>query len=234
MATGVAWRGWFARDREPGPGTAGGLRPREAVVSVLFVDLAGYTRLTESLSPGETGGMMARLHRFFDACADRFGGDVLHYAGDGAMLVFGLPDPRVDDGARALACALWLAREPAPPFGGEGATALRPALRIAVHQGPVIAAVLGGAHQSVVTVAGDTVNVAHRLQEVAKAVGASIVTTRETLDAAFQGQDTWPGWQRHSLQQIRGREQLAEIWIRTPAENRPIQEPPVVPEADLR
>lgn len=216
--------------REGGPG----FRRRSQTAAVLVVDVVGFTSLAEAASGERATDYLERLHAHFERAGAGHGAIITDFQGDGAMLVFGLPDPRVDDGARALACALWLAREPAPPFGGEGATALRPALRIAVHQGPVIAAVLGGAHQSVVTVAGDTVNVAHRLQEVAKAVGASIVTTRETLDAAFQGQDTWPGWQRHSLQQIRGREQLAEIWIRTPAENRPIQEPPVVPEADLR
>lgn len=67
---------------------------READVSVLFVDIMGYTRLSERLDPGRVNDL---VERYFGAFLDeilRRGGDVNETAGDGLMVIFQDPDPR--------------------------------------------------------------------------------------------------------------------------------------------
>ncbi len=70
------------------------LEKREADVSVLFVDIVGYTRLTERLDPERVNFL---IERYFGSYLDeilRRGGDVNETAGDGLMVVFQDPDPR--------------------------------------------------------------------------------------------------------------------------------------------
>lgn len=151
--------------------------------TVLFVDVAGYTAISEALTPAATAGMLRALHGVYESCAEAHRGVVVGYAGDGAMIAFGLPEPEANDAARALDCgrALVSAGQGLHP-PGRAAETLR--LRVSVHSGPVEAGLAGGRLQAQVTLNGDTVNVASRLQEVARSEGAAFVISRATLDAA--------------------------------------------------
>jgi class 3 adenylate cyclase len=85
------------------------LDKREADVTVLFVDLVGYTRLTERLDPGRVNELVERC---FGAYLDeilRRGGDVNETAGDGLMAVFRDGEPR-RHGRQAVRCALGILR----------------------------------------------------------------------------------------------------------------------------
>lgn len=151
--------------------------------TVLFVDVAGYTAISEALTPAATAEMLRALHGVYESCAETHRGVVVGYAGDGAMIAFGLPAPEANDAARALDCGRALVA------AGQGLhppdrTAEMLRLRVSVHSGPVEAGLAGGRLQAQVTLSGDTVNVASRLQEVAKAEGAAFVISRATLDAA--------------------------------------------------
>ena len=91
------------------------LDKREVDVTVLFVDLVGYTRLTERLDPGRVNELVERC---FGAYLDeilRRGGDVNETAGDGLMAVFRDADSR-RHARQAVRCAL---RDPAPDARAE-------------------------------------------------------------------------------------------------------------------
>ncbi len=193
------------RMAEAGPD---GFARREQPATLLFVDLAGFTTLAETARPDETADFLSRLHALYERESARRGGVIVDWQGDGALVVFGLPDPAPDDAARALAAAVALA-EAGPALGG-GPLAAEPRLRVSVHHGPVAAAVLGGRSHSVVTVAGDAVNLAARLQEVAKAEGVDLVATREALEAA--GPEAARGWRPLTRASLRGRVAEAEVW----------------------
>ena len=82
---------------------------REVDVTVLFVDLVGYTRLTERLDPGRVNELVERC---FSAYLDeilRRGGDVNETAGDGLMAIFRDAEPR-RHGRQAVRCALGILR----------------------------------------------------------------------------------------------------------------------------
>jgi class 3 adenylate cyclase len=86
------------------------LDKREVDVTVLFVDLVGYTRLTERLDPGRVNEL---VERYFGAYLDeilRRGGDVNETAGDGLMAIFRKDaDPR-RHARQAVKCALGILR----------------------------------------------------------------------------------------------------------------------------
>jgi adenylate cyclase len=136
--------------------------------------------------------------------------------GDGAMIIFGLPQPRPDDAARALratsqlgaSITRWL--EGLPPIARE-----RLSVRIGGHFGPAVVSRLGPAHHQHVTATGDTVNVTSRLLEVAKQQHAAVVVS-EDLCGATRLADPFEG--RAAVGQslevdIRGREQPFRIRV---------------------
>jgi class 3 adenylate cyclase len=85
------------------------LDKREVDVTVLFVDLVGYTRLTERLDADTVNGL---VERYFGAYLDeilRHGGDVNETAGDGLMAIFRDPDRR-RHAREAVRCALAILR----------------------------------------------------------------------------------------------------------------------------
>jgi adenylate cyclase len=86
-------------------------------------------------------------------------------------------------------------------------------LRVSVHFGPVTAAVVGGERQAQLTLTGDTVNVASRLQEIAKQHEAGFVVSGAALEAARQGGSEAAGaFVPLADQPIRGRAGRIEVW----------------------
>ena len=99
-------------------------QPVEQNMAVLFVDLNGFTAMSERIGPTQTRDRLKALHTIIDETVERYGGVTLNYMGDGAMLVFGLPETGSDDADRAMDAAIeligsiqfWLDR-PQPPTG---------------------------------------------------------------------------------------------------------------------
>jgi adenylate cyclase len=155
--------------------------------AIVFVDLSGFTRVTEMLGPAWTRELLAALHERIETAVVDEQGFVLSYMGDGAMMVFGLPSPKPDDASRSLravtrlhdSLSAWLAS--LPPVAQEGLRS-----RIGAHFGPVILSRLGAAVHQHITATGDTVNVASRLMEVAKDCKAPIVVSEDLCRAALR------------------------------------------------
>ncbi|MFC3230597.1 CHASE2 domain-containing protein [Marinibaculum pumilum] len=193
---------------------AGEMDDRTQDAAVLFLDVAGYTALAETMTPGQVSIFLGRLHAHAEAAVAAHGGAIVEFLGDGVLAVFGLPAPAPADAAAALVCGAALLDDHAPsyPVTDDG----RPSpLRVSVHYGPVGMAVLGGRRHGHFTVTGDTVNVAARLQEVAKQHGEAFVATRQAIDAAALADGvTPPHFTRLTEVSIRGRRQATEVWVR--------------------
>ena len=88
-------------------------------------------------------------------------------------------------------------------------------LRVGLHYGPVIAALLGGERQGQVTVAGDTVNVASRLQEMGKEHKATLVASAEFVAGVHRAgrDDMLAGMRRLPAQPVRGRNETIDLWV---------------------
>ena len=84
------------------------LAPVRQNAAVVFVDLSGFTSLSETLDPDATRGLLKEFHALVDKEVTRCGGMITSFLGDGAMILFGLPEAAPDDAARAAQCSIAL------------------------------------------------------------------------------------------------------------------------------
>jgi class 3 adenylate cyclase/tetratricopeptide (TPR) repeat protein len=175
------------------------------LVSVVFVDLVGFTARSEQNDPED----VRALQREYFTCArrevERFGGTLEKFAGDAVMAVFGAPLAHEDDAERAVRAAVAIVdavgrlETPAGPAGL--------AARAGVATGEAIVD-LGArpvAGESIVT--GDVVNTAARLQQLsppeAVVVGES---THRTTDDLFEYDALAPAV-------VKGKAAAVPLWI---------------------
>ncbi len=137
--------------------------------TVLFVDMVGFTTISEKLTPERVAALLNRYFALLNRACKLYNGNVDKYIGDGAMVVFGAMTPDDDHCFHALACAhLFLQLTHA-------VNAKRPAwqpsveFRAGVHTGEMIAGSMGSDDRMQYTVVGDSVNMAARLCENAAA-----------------------------------------------------------------
>jgi adenylate cyclase len=81
-------------------------RTQDAVV--MFVDIVGFTRLSEAMTPSDAMALLRRFHTEVEHVVFAHGGMVDKFLGDGAMACFGVPDPSPTAAADAIAAALAL------------------------------------------------------------------------------------------------------------------------------
>jgi class 3 adenylate cyclase/predicted ATPase len=134
------------------PGEPAASREVRKTVTVLFCDLAGYTRKGELLDPEALRRVQSRYFDEARAALERHGGTVEKFIGDAVMAVFGIPQVHEDDALRAVRAAVELR---------EVVSALELEARIGVNTGEVVT----GPGDALVT--GDAVNVAARLEQAA-------------------------------------------------------------------
>ena len=149
-------------------------------ISVLFVDLANFTALAESMDPEEVRSVQSRYFEVARSIVATYGGTIEKFIGDAVMAVWGAPLAHEDDAERAVRAALAIVYGGRPDGGAAAGRALRG--RAAVTTGEA-AVTIGATGQGMV--AGDLVNVAARLQSRAP-VGGVLVdrTTRDRASAA--------------------------------------------------
>jgi class 3 adenylate cyclase len=150
------------------------LEGEEVEVSVLFLDVRGFTEFAERLAAQD---VVARLNALFDCvvpCVAAHGGHANKFVGDGLLAVFGAPDRLADHADRALRAALAISAQVRTAFGGDLE------IGIGVNSGRVIAGSVGGGGRYEFTVIGDPVNVAARVEEATRATGDDILVTEDT------------------------------------------------------
>ncbi|NBN64929.1 CHASE2 domain-containing protein [Pannonibacter tanglangensis] len=192
--------------------------PVEREAAILFIDLAGYTGLSERLGPARTRAVLKTFHTLVVDLSGQHGGVVLNFMGDGAMIGFGIPDPRAEDAANACRCAFALTRGVADWVAQSGLSEETNSVRIGLHRGPVILSRLGHDNQEQITVTGDCVNVASRLMEVGKGFGSAITVSCEVLRAARPHLPRPLAPPREETVPIRGRQESLTVGLWTMAE----------------
>ncbi len=147
-------------------------------VTVLFTDMVGSTSMSEKLDPEESFGLMEQVYEILIRTVNEYGGTVNELTGDGVMALFGAPIALEDAPQRAIRASLSIHRE-LVQFNEKmrrekaGLPLLR--MRAGINTGPVVMGTLGNDLRVDFKVAGDTVNLASRMEGLAEP-GTTYVT----------------------------------------------------------
>jgi class 3 adenylate cyclase/DNA-binding SARP family transcriptional activator len=153
-------------------------REERKVVSVLFVDLVGFTSRADLADPEDVRAALQPFHAAAKREIERYAGTVEKFIGDAVMAVFGAPLAHEDDAERAVRAALairgWITEE------GRDLQ-----VRMAVNTGVAIVSLNSRPERGEPIAAGDVVNTAQRLQTAASANGILVgeQTYRATREA---------------------------------------------------
>jgi len=171
-------------------------------VAVLFIDLAGSTRLAAQHPPQEVADVLNEFFVLSVDAVDRHHGFVNKFQGDAVLAVFGAPVQR--DGA--VGDALAAARELAADMRGLRAVDFG----IGVATGPVFAGYIGAINRFEYTVIGDPVNEAARLADRAKIESRRILASGNTIEASEPSERAL--WQEIGSETLRGRDRPTQLF----------------------
>ena len=192
----------------------GQLQANEQIATVLFMDIRGFTSISEKFTPRDLLNWLNRYLETMSDCIMDHGGVVDKYIGDAIMAVFGVPIPRTNqadieqDAINAIAASIAMhhrLQRLNQQLQAEGKPLIQ--IGIGIHTGMVIAGSIGGSRRMNYSVLGDVVNIAARLEalnkEVVKDNPYHLLVTSETL-TCLQG--------RYAVKpagsfQLRGRQQ---------------------------
>ena len=164
-------------------------------LTVLFVDVRGFTTISEGLPPKE---LREYINRYLTAMSqdirDSHRGTLDKYIGDAVMAFWGAPVAFADHASRAVATALLMQASAARldrEFRRRGWPALR--IGIGINTGPMHVGDMGSSIRRAYTVMGDAVNLAARLEGITKVYGAGIavgaVTRAQAPEFAYRELD---------------------------------------------
>lgn len=196
---------------------------RRQTVSVLFVDIVGFTRMAELMQPEAVVTMLRGFHDRMTAQIFAHGGTVEKYIGDAIFAVFGLPSETPEDPLNMLRCAEGMiaalaawnterTREGEPPL----------AIGIGLNHGPAVIGDVGSERSLSFTVIGDTVNTAARLQGLTRVLNMPLVAGDALVQAIralprANGEDPLASLHDGGEHALRGRAGPVRIWTYAPA-----------------
>ena len=183
----------------------------ERVVTIMFTDIRGFSTISEHM---DAAGIAGFLNTHFNMLADPIeaeGGTVDKYIGDAVMAFWGAPEEMEDHAARAIRAAskiqrLVLADNERRRRTGEPLLAVR----IGVHTGPVVVGNIGSRNRINYTIVGDAVNIASRIDSIAKEIGTNddciVLISGDARAHAGTLRDTSMLFRSLGEKKIRGRE----------------------------
>jgi class 3 adenylate cyclase/tetratricopeptide (TPR) repeat protein len=163
---------------------SGEIREERKVVTALFADVVGSTRLTEQLDPEDAREVLGTAVRKMVEAVETFGGTVKDLAGDGVLALFGAPIAHEDDAERAVRAALRIVREREAERSSDAAA---PSVRVGIETGLVVLGPVGAGGRVEYGATGDAINTAARLQSHAPPGGIFVGdVTRRAVEDRFE------------------------------------------------
>lgn len=157
--------------------------------TVLFADMRGFTAVAERLSPSDVVPLLNEYFAMLSSVTREHGGTVFHVAGDGLMAGFGLPLPADDASGRAISAARgMIAGFDRLATDWKSRLGIETGIGIGINAGDVIVGDVGAPDRPSYTLIGDTVNVAARLVQRARAGEALFsLSVKQSLDPVPSG-----------------------------------------------
>jgi adenylate cyclase len=155
-------------------------------ISVLFSDIQGFTSMSEHVDPSE---LVDQLNEYFGdmvQAVDDQRGTLDKFIGDGMMALFGAPNDLPDHASRACAAALDMTERLEALNAKRCECGLGElVIRIGINTGEAIVGNVGSPLRRVeFTAIGDAVNLASRMESSSKELGAQILVSESTAQAA--------------------------------------------------
>lgn len=150
-------------------------------IAVLFSDIRNFTQVAANLPPYE---VVALLESYFNRMTEivrLYGGIVDKFLGDGMMVLFGVSESQTDYAQRAVLCA-WQMLEDLEAVNWEWERITGSPLRIGIgiNTGVAIIGEIGAEWRKELTALGANVNLAERLEQLTKELGATIFISEST------------------------------------------------------
>jgi adenylate cyclase len=142
---------------------------RSVYGSVLFVDIVGFTQLSERAKPNEITDILNHYYFILHQAAKMYRGSVDNYIGDGAMLTFGVHKEDHKHAINAI-CSAQIFLRLTDLMNAQRKEKNLPNLdfRLGLHCGDMLAGTIGSSERMQLTITGDSVNLAARMCEQAE------------------------------------------------------------------
>ena len=155
----------------------GQLEPILTTATILYTDIADFTRIAESMAPTR---LVQMLNEYFSAVIKpitRYGGVVNQFQGDAMLVTFNVPVDDPDHADHAVAAAM----EMLDVVAGRTFADVELRVRVGINTGEVIAGPVGSGDRVSYTVYGDAVNSAARLEQLCKEFGVRALVSEATV-----------------------------------------------------
>jgi class 3 adenylate cyclase len=181
----------------------------EREVSVLFVDIRGYTSLAAERRADEVFSLVSHYTRAVGEVVQRHGGTIVEFNGDGMMAVFGAPEALAEKERAAVEAALALVRELRRAGSTDGSA---PPLQVGVGiaTGSAYVGSIQSVDRAIWSAIGSTTNLAARLEQLTRELDAVIAVDHATHFAAGESAKDFSAL---AGVRIRGREKPEDIFV---------------------
>jgi len=188
------------------------LEPRERAVTVLFVDIRGYTSYSESRRAREIFAMVSDYTKAVSSLVEKSGGSVVEFNGDGMMAVFGAPRSLADKELAAVAAGREIIQSMASVgrLAREAESAPPLSVGVGIATGEAFVGGIQAVDRRIWTALGNTTNRAARLQSLTRELDASMVIDLATWRAA--GEEA-ADLERHEGVSLRGRAAREDVYL---------------------
>ena len=186
-------------------------------VAVLFVDIVGFTAMSDGRRPREIIQMLRDFHGAMEQQVFAHHGTLDKYLGDGLMATFGTPFTSDMDAYNALTCAFAMDKQVERLNAERVKQGHEPLVAsYGLHYGPVVLGDIG-ANRLEFAVIGSTVNVASRLEHMSRTLGCRIVASDALTRKARKQSGSLKGFeefQKLKPMPVRGIEKPIAVWTR--------------------
>ncbi len=182
----------------------------EREVSVLFVDIRGYSAFSENRKAEEIFSAVNRYTETVSQIVRKHGGSVVEFNGDGMMTVFGAPKALAQKERAAVAAGreIVTAVEAIPMGEGEGGST-KLSVGVGIATGEAFVGNIQAVDRVIWSAIGNTTNLAARLQGLTRELDAALVIDAATWgELGSAGQD----FEKHAAVPIRGRQQIEDLY----------------------
>jgi PAS domain S-box-containing protein len=188
---------------------------RTQPMAVLFSDLYDYTEMSAEMSGEQVIALLRDFHAIVEDAVFNHGGTLDKYIGDGVMATFGTPTPGPMDATNAIAATRQILRELArwnQQRDAEGQRRIR--IGVGLHFGHATLGDVGTDQRFELTVVGDTINIASRIEQLSRLVRTAVVASDDLVQQAIAecGQEAVQDFRDLGAHRVRGRHALIRLW----------------------